>query len=263
MHYQFFDVDIRDGVAAVTLLGADLPAVDEFQEEWLDLLLRLQADRDARVILLSDAGAPLRFGHAVATLSEIHGADDGPDTVKAELDTAQRILTLMHESAKPIVAAVSGEVSGYGLGLLMNADVRLAAQSATFVAPDARTGLLPGWNLTSSLPGCAGPSAALEIMLSGRTLGAEEAAAKGIVDRIVPAEQWPDEAEAFCRRVAEIPQPALRLSKLVMQQVGNLDRTSLLDLELEAQMQCWDSEETRAGLSALEAGRDPFFPSSE
>ena len=263
MNYQFFDIEIRDGVAVVELMEPGASSVTEIQEELLDLLLRLQEDRDVRVILFGDSGSPLAFGHSPEHLSEVRTSDEGPELIRAELDTIQRIVTLMHESAKPFVAAVSGETVGHGFGLLMNADIKLAAPSATFRVNDPRTGLVSGWGLCSSLPRSCGQSAALEILWSGRTIGSVEAHRKGIIDRIIPDETWLEDVESFCRQLASIPQPSLHLGKLAVQQSGQLDQTAMLDLELEVQLECWDSEETRSGLSALADGLDPDFPSPE
>ena len=178
------------------------------------------------------------------------------DTVAADLDTVRRVVTIVQESAKPVVAAVRGDVRDAGFGLLAAVDIRLAAPTATFTPPDMRTGLLPDWGLTHFLPRLIGTGHTLELLWSGRTVTAEEAHRLGLVDRLLAADTWDAELDAFCRRLAAVPQPALRLSKLVVQQANQFDTTSALSLEYEAQQQCWESRETAAGLAARVEGRD-------
>jgi enoyl-CoA hydratase/carnithine racemase len=137
--------------------------------------------------------------------------------------------------------------------------VKIASPSATFTVNDPLTGILPGWGLSHSLTRCAGQSSALEMIWSGRTLNAAEAHAKGLVDRIIDDESSEEEIEAFCRQLTNIPQPAAHLAKLAMQQTGQLDQTSILDLEIEAQQQCWASDETAQGLNALNTNTEPDF----
>ncbi|MBK9305279.1 MAG: enoyl-CoA hydratase/isomerase family protein [bacterium] len=250
MTYDFFDCEVRDGVATLSLLGSGTPSLQELGDELVDALLRLQEDRAARVVLLTDAGGPFDTAMDLRAAAEAQAGDAGMGSVAADLDTIRRVVTLMQELGKPIVAAVAGDVRDSGFGLVMAADVRLAAATATFTTQDMRLGLLPDWGLTSTLPRAIGPNRALDVLWSGRTLSADEASRLGLLDRVFSAQEYEQEVEAYCRRLAGIPQPALRLSKLAVQQSSEFDLTTMLSLEYEAQQQCWDSRETSAGLAA-------------
>ncbi|MDO9171450.1 MAG: enoyl-CoA hydratase/isomerase family protein, partial [bacterium] len=265
MTYDFFDCEVRDGVATLSLFGPSAPSLQELGDELVDALLRLQEDRAARVILLSDGGGPFDTAMDLRAAAEAQAGDAGMGTVAADLDTIRRVVTLMQELGKPIVAAVAGDVRDSGFGLVMAADVRLAAATATFTTQDMRLGLLPDWGLTSTLPRAIGPNRALDVLWSGRTLSADEASRLGLLDRVFTPQEFEQEVEAYCRRLAGIPQPALRLSKLAVQQSSEFDLTTMLSLEYEAQQQCWDSRETTAGLMAGLDGDDPDFgiPGSE
>jgi enoyl-CoA hydratase/carnithine racemase len=262
MHYEYFDCDVRDGIARVALLGSSAPPLREFCDEFVDLLLRLQEDRAARVILLSDAGGSLDPVLDLHALAEERSQGEGAETLVATLDVVRRVVTLLQEMAKPIVAAVGGEVRDGGLGLLLACDVRLACTTASFAVGNMSSGLLPDWGLTATLTRAVGHNRALDLLWSGRTVGAVEAERIGLVDRVIDADVYEDAVEAFAAKLCDIPQPALLLSKLAVQQAGQFDLTTMLSLEIESQQQCWDSRETTAGLAALISGEDPGFSSA-
>lgn len=259
MHYEYFDCDINDGVATLSLLGSDSPPLRDFGDELVDALLRLQEDRAVRVIRLNDGEGAFDTTMDLLTVAEQRTSGGGMEAVAAGLDTVRRVVTLMQETGKPIVATVRGDVRDAGFGLVMAADVRLACATATFTVQDLRHGLLPDWGLTHILPRLIGPNRTLELIWSGRPLPAEEAARMGLVDRVIGVDVWDDEVERFTRHLTRIPQPALQLSKMAVQQSHQFDMTTMLSLEFEAQQQCWDSRETTTGMSAMLNGQEPDF----
>ncbi len=265
MQYDHFELEVRDGTATLALIGPGGTPAADLCDELVDLLLRLQEDNAARVILLTDRDAPLDPSFDLKAVAEelARGKGQTMDTMAADLDTIRRVVTLMQETGKPIVAAVHGDVRDAGFGLLTAADIRLAAPTATFTPPDMRTGLMPDWGLTHFLPRLIGTGHTFELLWSGRTFTAEEAYRLGLVDRLLAVDTWDAELEAFCRRLATLPQPAVRLTKLVVQQADQFDMTSALSLEYEAQQQCWNSRETAAGLAAHLSGEDPDFTVAE
>jgi enoyl-CoA hydratase/carnithine racemase len=192
------------------------------------------------------------------------GKCDGEEfsSLTPDLDIARKIITIIQEIAKPVVAAVRGSVRESGFGFYLAADVRLASTSATFTAPDMSRGLMPDWGLTATLPRLLGPSRTLELIWSRRTINAQEAGQIGLVDRVIEDDVWEEELTAFVNRLSNLPQPAVRLSKLAVQQALQLDMTSMLAYEYEAQQQCWYSQETKEGMAAFLSGRHPEFTRS-
>ncbi len=259
MNYQFFDCDVSDGVATVSLLGPTTPPLREFGDELVDALLRLQEDRAARVILLSDGDGSFDATMDLHSIAEERSRGGGMEIMAAGLDTVRRMVTLMKEMGKPIVSAVRGDVRDAGFGLVMATDIRLACDTATFTPQDMRHGLLPDWGLTSTLSNLIGPGSALELFWSGRSVPAEEAVRMGLIDRVIRSDVWEDEVDRFAHRLTQIPQPALQLSKMAVQQAPQFDMTTMLSLEFEAQQQCWDSQETVTGMTAMMTGDDPDF----
>ena len=259
MQYEHFDCEIDRGVATVNLIGAGATGISAFSDEMLDLMLRLQEDNEARAILLVDSEASFDIGIDIARISSERSRGEGMETLYPELEAARKIVTLIHEIGKPIVFAAGGDVRDGGFGLFMASDVRLAASSASLTPPNMASGMLPDWGLSHTLPQIVGLSRALEIIWSGRTVSAEEAGRIGLVDRVIPVESWEIELAAFSDRLASLPQPAVRLSKLANQQSRHFDMTAMLSLEYEVQEQCWSAAETTEGMSALVEGRKPLF----
>jgi len=181
--------------------------------------------------------------------------------------TTSRVAEVEHvsgkEIAKPVIAAARGPVRESGFGFFLAADVRLASSTATFTPPDMRRGLLPDWGLSATLPRLIGPGRTLELIWSHRTLSAREAERVGLVDRVIDDAVWEEELAAFVLNLSSIPQPAVRLTKLAAQQAPQLDLTSMLAYEYEAQQQCWTSRETTEGMAAFLADRNPDFDSPE
>ncbi len=259
MDYQNFDCQIADGCARVRMIGPGSPRLEDLHDEFLDLALRLQEDDAVRSILLTDGDHAFEFHHEIADLSRAQLNAEGPGRLDAGMEMGRKIVTLMSEIPKPIIAATRGDIRNLGLGFFMAADIRLASGSATFTAGDLTVGLLPGWGLSHTLPRLIGPGRTLEFLLSRRTLPAREAYAIGLVDRLIDDKVWEEELDRFVGRLRTIPQPALSLLKLGVQQAANLDLTSMMAVEWESQQQCWQSLETGEGLRAWQEGRDPVL----
>lgn len=259
MDYHNFDCQIDGGCARVRLIGPGAPRLEDLCDEFLDLGLRLQEDRAVRSILLTDGDHAFEFHHDLADLSRAMLEGDGPGRLDSGMEMIRKIITLMAEIPKPIVTATRGDIRNIGLGLYMGADIRLATPGASFTAPDPTVGLLPGWGLSSTLPRLMGPGRTMDFLLTRRTLDGTEAARLGLVDRLIEDNRWEEELDELAHRLSLVPQPAFNLLKLALQQSANLDFTSMLDLEWEAQQQCWQSLETSEGLLAWQEGREPVL----
>lgn len=259
MQYEHLDCDIRDGVARLTLLGPGATLVADLCDEFVDALLRLQEDQAVRAILINDGDHAFDLQTDYTGIDADRGQAGGFETMAAGLEVAQRLVKLLQECSKPILTAARADVRAAGLGFFMAGDVRLASNTASFTAPDLTAGFMPEWGLTFHLPQVLGPGRALEFLWSGRTLSAAEAYGAGLVDRIIEDGRWEEELDELLDRLAALPQPLIRLTKLAAQQSGQFDLTSMLSFEFEAQQQCWDSRESAESLAAWQQNRRPVF----
>jgi enoyl-CoA hydratase/carnithine racemase len=257
MEYQNFDCEVADGCATVRMMGPGAPDMGDLCDEFLDLMLRLQEDRAVRMILFTDGDHAFELHHNLDGLSDRHRQGQGFELLAADEEISRKIVTLIQETTKPVVAATRGDIRNLGLGFFMAADIRLASDKASFTTQDMSGGLLPGWGLMYILPRLIGPGRTLDFLWSHRTVGAREAWQMGLVDRLIDDEVWEEELDRFTERMRRLPQPAVQLTKLGVQQAANLDLTTMLSVEWESQQQCWVSRETAEGLQARSEGRNP------
>jgi enoyl-CoA hydratase/carnithine racemase len=262
MEYQNFHCEIAEGSATISMNGPGAPQLADLHDEFVDLMLRLQEDRAVRAILFTDGDHSFDLHHELDNAAEARRLHGGLEVLAATEEISRAIVTLMRDYTKPIVAATRGDVSGFGLGFYMAADVRLATRQAAFTCQDYAGGLLAGWGLTHTLPLLMGQGRTLDFMWSHRTIGAEEAWQIGLVDRLLSDTTWEQDLDDYMLRLANLPQPAVRLTKLATEQAGVLDLTSMLSVEWESQQQCWESLETAEGLLAWEEGRAPQLSAS-
>jgi len=262
MDYQNFDCEIAGGCATVRMIGPGAPNMGDLCDEFVDLMLRLQEDAAVRLILFTDGDHAFELHHNLDGLSAVHQQGQGFEVLAADEKISRKIVTMIGETTKPVVAATRGDIRNLGLGFFMAADIRLASDKASFTTQDMSGGLLPGWGLMHILPRLIGPGRTLDFLWSRRTVGALEAWKMGLVDRLIDDEVWEEELDRFTERMRRLPQPAVQLTKLGVQQAANLDLTSMLSLEWESQQQCWASRETAEGLLARQEGRDPVLEAS-
>jgi enoyl-CoA hydratase len=113
----------------------------------------------------------------------------------------QRVLEVLERSPKPVIAAVNGYAFGGGCELALACHMRLASENAAFGLPEVSLGIIPGYGGTQRLPRLVGTGRALELMLSGRRVKADEAERIGLVNRVVPRAQLLDEAESLANAI--------------------------------------------------------------
>jgi enoyl-CoA hydratase/carnithine racemase len=259
MEYQNFDVEIAEGSARISLTGPGAPDMSHLCDEFTDLMLRLEEDRAVRMVLFVDGDHAFDFHHNLDGLADNFQQEGGFELLAADEEIGRRIVTLISECPKPVVAATRGDIRNMGFGFFMAADIKLASSEATFTAPDLTSGLLPGWGLSHTLPRLLGPGRTLELLWNRRTISAREAYQLGLVDRLIEADQWEEELDSLSERLRSLPQPAVQLTKLGVQQAAQLDTTTMLSFDWEGQQQCWASLETGEGLQAHREGRVPHF----
>jgi enoyl-CoA hydratase len=237
----------RRGAAALVTIDRQerRNAVDGATAELLaDSHARFEADDDARVLVLTGggelafcAGADLK---AIETLGPRLGAPDGP------LGFTRRT------ASKPTIAAISGWCLAGGLELALWCDLRVAAEGARFGFPERRWGvpLIDGG--TQRLPRIVGLGRALDIILTGRILDAEEALGMGLVTEIVPAGAHVERALAIAEALAAFPQPTLLADRRAA--IEGLGMTLEQGLAVEAQAGPETYADAVAGAGRFAAG---------
>src|SRR6186713_1861258 len=199
MAYETLIVETRDGVATVTVNRPDkLNALSDRVMEELDAAFAaLGADAAVRGVILTGAGEK----------AFVAGADIGELATQSPLEgqersfRGQRVLDRIERLGKPVVAAVGGFALGGGCELALACHVRVASENARLGTPEVKLGIMCGYAGTQRLSRLVGRGRALEILLTGEMVDAQEALRIGLVNRVVPKEALLSEAEALLRQM--------------------------------------------------------------
>jgi enoyl-CoA hydratase len=160
---------------------------------------------------------------------------------------------------KPVIAAINGLCVGGGLELALSCDLRIAAEDARFGLPELHAGIVPGSGGCSRLVALVGKAAAKELVFTGDLIGANDARALGLVNRVVPAADLLAEAHRLAEKLlAKAPQ-ALGIAKLLINTAGNVDDATARTLERLGQSVLLPTADAAEGACAFRAKRPPTF----
>lgn len=199
-------IEVEQDVAVLTLNRPDrLNAwTAEMQTRYFDLLEECARREDVRVIVVTGAGRGFCAGADMENLQRI--ADQDQDGSPSAHDG--RTVPFPLGIPKPIIAAINGACAGIGLAHALMCDLRFAASEAKLTTAFARRGLVAEHGMSWMLPRLVGPAHAMDLLLSGRVVLGEEAAALGLVNRAVPGERLKEEVLAYARELATHSSPA-------------------------------------------------------
>ena len=225
---------------------------------WADLRTAFEDARDdgaVRGVILTGAGD--RAFVAGADISELAHAT----ALEAEESSrfGQKVLNLIENLGKPVIAAVNGFALGGGCEAAMACTIRIAVETAKFGQPEAKLGLLPGGGGTQRLPRLVGKGRALQIILSAEMIGAQEAYRIGLVNEIVPAANLIARAEEILKQITANAPVAVRLSLEAVNK--GMDTSQIEGFALEASYfgLCAATEDKKEGTSAFLEKRAPRF----
>jgi enoyl-CoA hydratase len=160
---------------------------------------------------------------------------------------------------KPLVGALSGFVLGGGLELAMSLDVLIASETTQLGQPEIDIGVMPGGGGTQRLTRAVGKSKAMEMILTGKRIGAEEAKTLGLVSRVVPKEAYLEEAKKVANEIASKSPVAIRLAKMAINKAFEMGLTEGIDFERELFYLLFASEDKKEGMDAFVEKRKPEF----
>ena len=246
---------VLSGVALVTL---DRPrALNALSFDLLDELATalesLDADPSCRAIVITGAGD--RAFAAGADIREL--AEQTPTSLVADgrFEAWDRIAAI----GLPLIAAVRGFALGGGCELAMACDMVVAAEDATFGQPEIRLGVMPGAGGTQRLTRAIGKARAMELVLTGRTMSAQEADAHGLITRVVPAEATVDAALELAARIAAMPPLAIRAAKASILDAAERSLADGLARERETFFRLFDTQDQAEGMAAFTEKRPPVW----
>lgn len=244
------------GVAELTLERPEvLNALNEETIRELDAAFRsLERDENVRIVLLSGTGKAFSAG---ADIPEVHRLDT--ETSQAFSRRGHAVLNRIERGSKPVLAAVRGFCLGGGCELALACHIRIAGSDARIGLPEVRLGIIPGYGGTQRLARIVGRSKALELLLCGRTMTAQEALAAGLVVRVVE----PDDLLSTCRelasRIAGQAPLAVRYCFEAVNRGYDLPLQAGLDLETALFGLASGTDDMKEGTRAFMEKRRPHF----
>jgi 2-(1,2-epoxy-1,2-dihydrophenyl)acetyl-CoA isomerase len=244
-----------ESVLTITLNRPEvLNALDLAMHAQLSAALEESADPALRAIVVTGAGRGFCVGQDVAEFP----ADPAQVGGLLRRHYNPNVLAI-RALEKPVIAAVNGVAAGAGLALALACDIRLAADTASFVPAFVGIGLVPDSGLSHTLPRIIGPAAAFEWLVSGEKLSADQARARGLVSRVVAADDLAGAAAALAADLAARPTRAAALTKQLLDaSIGATLEQQLAD-EARLQTEAAAGEDFAEGVAAFREKRPARF----
>lgn len=249
------------GILTITLNRPEkLNAVtDTMLHELVDAFRQAERDRAVRVAVLTGAGRGFCPGADLGVARE-RGADTGDLAYGKHLrETYNPLILQMREMPKPIIAAINGVAAGAGMSLALACDLRIAAQSATFLQAFVKIGLVPDSGSTWMLARLIGMTRAMDMMLTGRKITAQEALDWGLVNQITEDAQLMTVVRALAVEFAAAPTAAIGYIKRAGHYASTHSLEEALDFEADMQDIAGRTADHREGIMAFLEKRAAVF----
>ncbi len=250
----------HDGAATLVMNRPDrLNALNnELASALNEALGRIAKEETVRVVVITGAGRAFCAGGDLGAMGK--GRESGAtQELEPLLRAGMQMVLKMRTMPQPVIAAVNGAAAGAGMNIALAADMRIAAEEATFGQNFAKVGLFPDYGGTYFLPQLVGPAKAAELFYTGEMIDAKTALALGIVNRIVPAAQLEEEVKGLTQKIAQGPPLAIRAVKKVLFANEKKELAEALEQEVQEQVRCFLSEDCSEGILAFFEKRPPRF----
>src|SRR5436309_389559 len=248
----------RDGAIAIVTINRpkvlnalNTQTLDELRRAFLDL----KQDEGVRVVILTGAGE--RSFVAGADINEL--AVQTPTSGREHALAGQHVFDLIENIGKPVIAAINGYALGGGCELAMACTLRLAADSAKLGQPEITLGIIPGYAGTQRLPRLVGRGKAMEMILTGAPISADEAQRIGLVNRVVPAAELIAEAKKLATQLAASAPVAMRYIISAINKGAEMPFAEACQYEATLFGLVASTEDMREGTAAFLEKRKPEF----
>lgn len=252
MQPQHLVITTQDGYALVQLNRPEvLNALNiQIMQDLVQALETLDKDDNVRCIIVTGNEKAFAAG---ADIKEMADATATEMLVRDQFARWDRIRKIK----KPLIAAVSGYALGGGCELAMACDMIIASDTAKFGQPEINIGVMPGAGGTQRLTRAAGKAKSMELVLTGRMMPADEALQCGLINKIVPAEYYLEEAKNLAREIASKPPLAVKLAKESVLKAFDTTIEGGLEFERKNFYLLFASEDQKEGMKAFIEKRKP------
>ena len=247
------------GVAVLVLDNPDQRNMmsDEMTGSWVRAVDQLAEDRELRVVVVRGEGPSFCSGGNTSWIAS--EPDATVDQLRTRMMAFYRAWLSIRRLEVPTIAALHGHAVGAGLCVALACDLRYAATDARLSVPFVKLGMHPGMAATYLLPNVIGSAAARDLLLTGRTVGADEALRLGLVSRVIDPASFLDEVLATAHGIAANAPIATRYAKQALLDGGHADFETCLQFEALAQPATLTSQDLQEGIAAARERRPPVF----
>lgn len=256
MTYEFIQTDPKfsEHVALIRLnRPKELNALNlQLMQELKHALATMDQDEDIRCIVITGNEKAFAAGADIKQMESRTAIDM---LIIDQFETWDQI----RKTKKPVIAAVSGFALGGGCELAMTCDMIVASETAKFGQPEIKIGIMPGAGGTQRLTKAIGKARAMEMVLTGKFITADEAQKAGLINRVVPEEVYLDEALKLAKEIAELSPVAVRLAKESVLKAFETGLQEGLYFERKNFYMCFASEDQKEGMKAFVEKRKPYF----
>jgi len=254
MSTQNILVETRDRIGIIRLNRPQaLNALNEgLKDELLDAAERFDADANIGCLVITGSEKAFAAGADIKDMAGKSYLDVFASDFAADYERLSRV-------RKPIIAAVAGFALGGGCELAMMCDIIIAADSARFGQPEIKLGVIPGMGGTQRLIRAVGKAKAMDLILSGRMMDAQEAERSGLVARVVPAASLLDETMKLAATIASLSLPSVLAAKEAVNRAFETSLSEGLRFERRIFHGLFATEDQKEGMAAFIAKRLPEF----
>ncbi|HEY5599740.1 MAG TPA: enoyl-CoA hydratase [Candidatus Manganitrophaceae bacterium] len=256
MANQFVNYTLDERVATVTISNPPAnvlttPLMSELEK----VIDELSSADGVKAVVLTGSGTLFIAGADIKEIASITSSKQGEALAKR----GQAVFDKIEQMRKPVIAAITGFCLGGGMELAMACHIRIAGDRARLGQPEINLGIIPGFGGTQRLPRLVGKAKAMELILTGDMINAQEAKALGLINKVVPEGEVLKQAQGLAKKIASKGKRAIEGSLRAIQE--GTAQTLSAGLSLEAQLfgQICQTDDMKEGLSAFVEKRQPKF----
>jgi len=260
MEYREIVVEVKEGVGRIVfnrpkLLNAYNEAMSKELKHAVDAL---STDPGVRVVVITGNGRAFMAG---ADINMLKGWTESPGGQGDVCEVLSGFFSpnFLERCPKPVIAAVNGMAFGMGCEVALGCDMRIASKSAKFAQPEILLGIMTGAGGSQRLPRLVGMGKAMEMILTGDPMDADEALRVGLVNKVVPDEELEQAVAALTRKLCKLSASALRLSKEAVIASAGMGLYEGVAHELRLFSAIFETEDAKEGISAFLEKRKPAF----
>ena len=254
MGFQTIRSETRGTTGVITLDRPEaLNALNALMcEELADCLAEYDANDKIDCAIITGSEKAFAAGADIKEMTDLESVDIFTQNKFADLPKVAHF-------RKPLIAAVGGFALGGGCELAMMCDFIIAAESAKFGQPEITLGIIPGWGGSQRLVRSIGKSKAMDMILTGRMMAADEAERCGLVSRVVPADKLLEEALAAADTIGRLSRPATMMAKEAVNRAFEVGQEEGLLFERRAFASLFSTEDQKEGMTAFSEKRTAQF----